>query len=100
MSSTPPFGFFDPEMLATLEQTFLATLEQTFNATWPVLEAHEPCLDSEKETELKLGLSQTLVALVAEGVTDADRLRKFALERLPLTPGPAASSFTAKLQPT
>jgi hypothetical protein len=93
MSSTPPFGFFDPEMLATLEQTF--------NATWPVLEAHEPCLDSEKEAELKLGLSQTLVALVAEGVTDADRLRKFALERLPLTPpAPVASSSTAKLQPT
>jgi len=62
MSSTPPFGFFDPEMLATLEQTF--------NATWPVLEAHEPFLDSEKEAELKLGLSQTLVALVAEGVTE------------------------------
>ena len=50
MSSTPPFGFFDPEILATLEQTF--------NATWPVLEAHEPCLDSEKEAELKLGLSR------------------------------------------
>jgi hypothetical protein len=77
-SSNPPFGFFDPDMLATLEQTF--------NATWPVLEAHEPFLDSEKEAELKLGLSRTLVALVAEGVTDADRLRKFALERLPLTP--------------
>jgi hypothetical protein len=93
MSSTPPFGFFDPEMLATLEQTF--------NATWPVLEAHEPCLDSEKEAELKLGLSRTLVALVAEGVTDVDRLRKFALERLPLTPpASAASSSTAKLQPT
>ena len=93
MSSTPPFGFFDPEILATLERTF--------NATWPVLEAHEPCLDSEKEAELKLGLSRTLVALVAEGVTDADRLRKFALERLPLTPPAwAASSSTAKLQPT
>jgi hypothetical protein len=93
MSSTPPFGFFDPEMLATLEQTF--------NATWPVLEAHEPCLDSEKEAELKLGLSRTLVALVAEGVTDADRLRKFVLERLPLTPpAPVASSSIAKLQPT
>ena len=93
MSSTPPFGFFDPEMLATFEQTF--------NATWPVLEAHEPFLDSEKEAEMKLGLKQTLVALVAEGVTEADRLRKFALERLPLTPhAPAASSSTAKLQPT
>ena len=31
---------------------------------------------------MKLGLRQTLVALVAEGVTEADRLRKFALERL------------------
>ena len=93
MSSTPPFGFFDPDMLATLEQTF--------NATWPVLEAHEPFLNSEKEVELKLGLSQTLVGLVAEGVTDADRLRKFALERLPLTPhAPAASKPTTKLRPT
>ena len=51
-SSNPPFGFFDPDMLATLEQTF--------NATWPVLEAHEPFLNSDKEAELKLGLSETL----------------------------------------
>jgi hypothetical protein len=85
-SSKPPFGFFDPDMLATLEQVF--------NATWPVLEAHEPFLDSKKEAELKRGLSQALVALVAEGVTDADRLRQFALERLPLTP-PAASEPTS-----
>ena len=92
-SRNPPFGFFDPDMLATLERTF--------NATWPVLEAHEPFLDAEKEAELKLGLSRTLVALVAEGVTDADRLRKFALERLPLmSQAPAASKPTAKLQPT
>jgi len=75
-SNTPPFGFFDPHILATLEKTF--------NTTWPVLEAHEPFRDSERETELKLGLSQTLVALVAEGVTDANRLRNLALERLPL----------------
>ena len=93
MSSTPPFGFFDPDMLTTLELTF--------NATWPVLEAHEPFLNSEKEAELKLGLSRTLVTLVAEGVTDADLLRKFALERLPLTPHALEdSSPTAKLQPT
>ena len=92
-SKNPPFGFFDPDMLATLERTF--------NATWPVLEAHEPFLDSEREAELKLGLSRTLVALVAEGVTDADRLRKFALERLPLmSQVPSASKPTAKLQPT
>ena len=84
-SSNPVFGFFDPNMLAILEQTF--------NATWPVLEAHEPCLDSEKEAELKLGLSQTLVSLVAEGVTDADRLRKFALERIPLMPHRPADSL-------
>jgi hypothetical protein len=64
-SSNPPFGFFDPDMLATLEQTF--------NATWPVLEAHEPFLDSEREAELKLGLSRTLVALVAEGDTVGGR---------------------------
>ena len=92
-SRNPVFGFFDPNMLATLEQTF--------NATWDVLEAHEPFLDAEKEAELKLGLSRTLVALVAEGVTDADRLRKFALQRLPLTPhAHVDSSPTAKLQPT
>jgi hypothetical protein len=76
-SSTPSFGFFDPVMLATLEQTF--------NAAWPLLEAQEPFLASEKEAELKLGLSQTLVALVADGVTDADELQKLALARLPLT---------------
>jgi hypothetical protein len=40
-SSTPSFGFFDPEMLATLEQTF--------NAAWPLLEAQEPFLASEKK---------------------------------------------------
>jgi hypothetical protein len=77
----------------------IAEIPDTWSVT--VLEAHEPFLNSEKEAELKLGLSQTLVALVAEGVTDADRLRKFALERLPLTPhAPAASKLTAKLRPT
>jgi hypothetical protein len=59
----PPFGFFDPEILAVLERSF--------DAAWPVLEAHEAFLDSEKRKELQLGLSRTLVALVGEGVIDA-----------------------------
>ena len=75
-SHTPSFGFFDPEMLATLEETF--------KAAWPLLEAQEPCLASEQQAELRLGLSQTFVALVADGVTDADQLQKLALARLPL----------------
>jgi hypothetical protein len=77
-SKNPPFGFFDPETLSVLEQSF--------DATWPVLEANEPFLDSEMRRELRRGLSQTLVALVGEGVIDADQLRSLALERLPLTP--------------
>lgn len=80
-SANTVFGFFDPDILAVLKQSF--------DATWPVLEAHEPFLDSEKRAELELGLSRTLVALVGEGVIDAEQLRRLALERLPLTP-PAA----------
>jgi len=76
-TKTPSFGIFDPEMLATLEQTF--------KATWPLLE---------KESELKLGLSQTIVALVAEGVIGANELQKLALARLLLplheAPSPVA----------
>ena len=75
-SSTPSFGFFDPEMLSTLEHTF--------NAAWPLLKAREPFLASEQVAQLRLGLSRTLVALVAAGVTDADELQKLALGRLPL----------------
>jgi len=83
-SNTPSFGFFDPDMLATLEQTF--------NVAWPVLEAHEPLLDSEEKVEL--GLSHTIVSLVAEGVTDANQLQIQVLARLPLRRhGPSAPSY-------
>jgi hypothetical protein len=50
-----------------------------------VLRAHETDDDKERQRALSVALSETLVALVAEGVSDADQLRNGALLRVPLT---------------
>jgi hypothetical protein len=77
MAQDPLFDLYDPKMLAVMEQAF--------NATWAVLEAHDVSHDEAKKNELRMALSRIIVALVADGVTDPDWLRKSALERLPLS---------------
>jgi hypothetical protein len=74
-SRNPSRGFYNPEMLASLDRAF--------SAAWTVLQTHDPFRDLAKENELRILLSQRLMALAADGVSDPDQLRELALESLP-----------------
>ena len=71
-SKNPPINLYDPAMLATVEQAF--------DSTWVVLQTRYPFRDFERDSELKTALSQKLLTLAAEGVTDPVELREWALE--------------------
>ena len=71
-SKNPPVNLYDPAMLATVEQAF--------DSTWVVLRTRYPFRDFERDSELKTALSQKLLTLAAEGVTDPVELREWALE--------------------
>ena len=71
-SKNPPINLYDPAMLATVEQAF--------NSTWVVLRTRYPFRDFERDSELKTALSQKLLTLAAEGMTDPVELREWALE--------------------
>jgi hypothetical protein len=71
-SKNPPVNLYDPAMLATVEQAF--------DSTWVVLQTRYPFRDFERDSELKTALSQKLLTLAAEGVTDPVELREWALE--------------------
>jgi hypothetical protein len=62
-----------------------AVITQAFDAAWAVIRAHETDDDKERTRDLGIVLRQTLVALAAEGVTDAQQLRNKALQTMPLT---------------
>ena len=49
-----------------------------------MLQARDPFRDLERAHELRTALSQKLMTLVADGVTDPIELREWALESLPL----------------
>ena len=51
----------------------LAGLKAAFNDVWGLLHAHVPRANEEANQELAIALSQTLAALVADGVTDPKR---------------------------
>lgn len=67
----------DPYNPKTLE-----ALAQAFDATWVVVQARDPFRDFERDFELKTALSQKLMTLAADGVTDPIELREWALEGL------------------
>jgi len=67
----------DPYNPETLE-----ALTQAFDATWVVVQARDPFRDFERDFELKTALSQKLMTLAADGVTDQIELREWALEGL------------------
>jgi len=67
----------DPYNPKTLE-----ALTQAFEATWVVVQARDPFRDFERDFELKTALSQKLMTLAADGVTDPIELREWALEGL------------------
>jgi hypothetical protein len=50
---------------------------------WTTLYAHVPTVGDQAK-ELKITLSQTLIALAAEGITDPQQLRRRALEKMAL----------------
>ena len=60
----------------------LKALTQAFDATWVVVQARDPFRDFERDFELKTALSQKLMTLAADGVTDPIELREWALEGL------------------
>jgi len=60
----------------------LEALTQAFEATWVVVQARDPFRDFERDFELKTALSQKLMTLAADGVTDPIELREWALEGL------------------
>jgi hypothetical protein len=61
----------------------LRALEQAFDAVWATL-CHMP-LACDQAKELKVALSQTLIALAADGITEPQELRRKALENMALT---------------
>jgi hypothetical protein len=63
--------------------SILDVIDQAFEAVWRTLYAHMPP-ENEQSMELKIALSQTLIALAAGGVTDPRELRRKALESMVL----------------
>jgi hypothetical protein len=64
----------------------VAAMERAFQDVWAVLYAHLPLDGGDAVKEHSIALSQTLVALVADGITDPRELRRKALEVMALTP--------------
>jgi|GraSoiStandDraft_4_1057263.scaffolds.fasta_scaffold4637810_1 hypothetical protein len=64
----------------------VAAIERTFQDVWAVLYAHLPLDGGDAVKEQSIALSQTLVALAADGITDPRELRRKALEAMVLTP--------------
>ena len=71
---SPPINTYDPKTLDALRKAF--------DATWVALQARDPFRDFERDFELKTALSQKLMTLAADGVTDPIELREWALEGL------------------
>lgn len=66
-------GHYDPSTLNAINQAF--------EAVWATLHVHmEP--NSEQAEELRITLSQTLVSLASEGITDWQELRRKTLESI------------------
>jgi hypothetical protein len=72
------------ELPNSYSPALLASIEQAFDAIWTTLYAHVP-IAGDQAKELKITLSQTLIALAAEGITDPQELRRRALENMALT---------------
>ena len=60
----------------------LAVMDQAFAAIWNVLRANDPFRDYANDSELRIAIGHKLMNLVADGVTDPNRLRQLTLESL------------------
>ena len=65
--------------------SLIGAIERAYEAVWSTLYAHMSS-DRDQSQELKIVLSQTLVALAANGITDPQELRRKALETMALRP--------------
>lgn len=70
---------------ATINSPPFDAIEQAFEAVWNLC-AHKARRDATESHELKVVLSRTLIALAADGITDARELRRRAVENLTLDP--------------
>ena len=64
--------------------SLLDAINQAFDAVWATLYAHV-APENEQAHELKIALSQTLVALASDGITDPQDLRRKATESMALS---------------
>ena len=69
----------------TYSPSLIDALKRAHDAVCSTLYAHMSS-DRDQSKELKIALTQTLVALAATGITDPQELRRRALETMALTP--------------
>jgi hypothetical protein len=62
----------------------LAAIDLAFDGVWSVLETRDLLARFTNDCELKAELSQRLVVLASDGVTDSDELRYQVLASFPL----------------
>ena len=67
----------------TYSPSLIEAIERAYDAVWSTLYAHMSS-DRDQSKELQIVLSQTLVALAANGITDPRELRRKALETMAL----------------
>ena len=72
------------ELTGSYSPALLKALEQAFDAVWTTLYAHVPTVGDQAKG-LKIALSQTLIAMAAEAITDPQQLRRRALEKMALS---------------
>jgi hypothetical protein len=65
-------------------QKTLTAIDLAFDGAWNVLETRDLLARFTNDSELKAELSQRLVVLASDGVTDAEELRRQALASFPL----------------
>ena len=61
-----------------------AAITEAFDAVWSTLYV-QVAPENTQADELKIALSQTLIALASEGITDPQELRRKALENMAFT---------------
>ena len=77
ISQNPQSHIYDPKTLAVMDQAFAAI--------WNVLRANDPFRDYANDSELRTAIGHKLMNLVADGVTDASRLRRLTVQSLLLS---------------
>jgi hypothetical protein len=70
----PRSDIYDPKTLAVMDQAFAAI--------WYDVRADDPFRDYANDSELRIAIGKTLRNLVADGLTDPNRLRRLTVESL------------------